>query len=141
MSTAGVTNLSGRPIPRAPEFTAVVFGEYGLDTSVGRITLRTDWKYQSSQFFANEYANLDRFQYPVGVNPSLVRDATSQGSYWLGDISLGWKINDSFDISGYVRNVTNKYYRVDTAYFPIGSSFRTNYGPPRTYGVSVRYDF
>lgn len=141
LNLSGTTDLSGRSIPRAPKFTAVLFGEYGVDTAIGKVSLRADWKYQSAQFFLNEFANVGSFNYPAGIDPRLVRDATSQGSYWLGDVSLDWKVNDNFGVTAYVRNVTNKYYQVDTAYFNIGQSFRNNYGPPQTYGISARYDF
>ena len=63
--------------------------------------------------------------------------------YALSNARLAYRTGDGkWDVSAYVRNLTNKQYRVynlDLSGF-IGSN-QGVYGTPRTYGVGVRYNW
>jgi iron complex outermembrane recepter protein len=65
----------------------------------------------------------------------------TQPGYWLQNARVALKL-DKWELSGYVRNLANKYYRVDAfdSIEPFGY-VQPNWGPPRTYGFEVRYRF
>jgi len=85
-----------------------------------------------------EYSGVYKsFEYFDSTNDPYI----TQPGYWLQNARVALKL-DKLEISAYVRNVANKYYRVDAfdSIEPFGF-VQPNWGPPRTYGGEVPYRF
>ena len=122
----GLLNLAGNRLPQAPKFTVSGGIEYAVPAPSGTVIARAQGFYSSRVYF-------DEFNIP----------AISQPAYAKLDLSLAYRSNHGFELTGFVNNVTNKK-TIETAY---QSSSLTGYpingflAPPRTYGVRLRYDF
>lgn len=116
----------GNVMPRSPESKINLNGAYSM--AVGNsltLTGRVDWSYQS------------KFYHEPDNRPSEIQDAFS-----LLDVSLNLSNADaSWTVSLWGKNVTDELYTLSQVSIPaIGQNYVT-YGAPRTYGVSLSYDF
>ena len=137
----GVTNLSGQPIPFAPDISANFYIQYEIPSSVGIWRLRTDWLYRSKDFSSAEFANVSRFTFPAGVVPSEVIKGEYQQAYWTGDVLVSLRPTDHVEVTAYIRNVTNQLYKNSSSFFGNTGAFTQDYAPPRTVGGMIEYRF
>ncbi len=113
-------------MPQAPRWSINAVVRYEWNLAGGTASVSADSKWNSVQYLELINAQVDR-----------------EPSYALSNARLAYSTGDGkWDVSAYVRNLTNKQYRVynlDLSGF-IGSN-QGVYGTPRTYGVSVRYNW
>ncbi|MFT4046210.1 MAG: TonB-dependent receptor [Solimonas sp.] len=80
----------------------------------------------------------------IRATPLEDRKWLQQDEYWLLDLNASWTevMGSKFDVSAYMKNVTDTEYAVGGVqlYTTIGIITRA-YGEPRTYGMQLRYRF
>jgi len=122
--------LQGAPFPYVSKNKGSFSARYRLPfaASVGDLGIMGIYTYQSPQSIAQTNATV--FPYIPG--------------YGLVNARLDWRgvFQSSVDLSAFVTNLTNKIYPIGQfdAYETFGFVTRT-YGPPRMYGVQVKYSF
>lgn len=115
--TPYLSNLSGEPNPFAPEIQGNIALDYKFNVGLGTLDPRVTYDYTSNQFgaiFENAYNEL--------------------GKRSIAGASVDW-VAGKFDTQLYVTNLTNQTYIAANA----GST--VYYGPPRQYGLQVKYSF
>jgi iron complex outermembrane recepter protein len=122
--------LQGAPFPYISKNKGSFSARYRLPlpASVGDLGIMGIYTYQSPQSIAQ--TNQTVYPYMPG--------------YSLVNARLDWRgvFRSSVDLSAFVTNLTNKTYPIGQfdAYDTFGFVTRT-YGPPRMYGVQVKYSF
>jgi iron complex outermembrane receptor protein len=122
---AGVPNLTGKTLAYSPHLTSFLLAQYEVPLGNEKsISFEYSAAYKSFQFF-------DPTNDPY----------ITQGGYWLDNARVALTL-DKLELSGYVRNLTNKYYLADSfdSIVPFGY-VQPVWGPPRTFGVEARYRF
>lgn len=119
-------DLSGKDIPRAPEWTTSVDAEYRFPlTGIGQAFLRAEWSYRDKSF-----PTLDDHV----VNPQ----QHIAGSFDLLNIRIGIDA-DKYRVDAYIENALDEVYTTTSGGFGFaGARFHPTY---RTYGVRVKYVF
>jgi iron complex outermembrane receptor protein len=117
---AGPQNLTGRQLPYAPTWTGDAGASYTVSSPIGNWTLAAQYSYTS-----RTYASL--FQ----VVP---RDLL--GSHSLVNANLALKLKDGIRLEAYVTNLGNILYAAGT----LGDDAAL-WGPPRQFGMRVRYEY
>ncbi|HKU17157.1 MAG TPA: TonB-dependent receptor [Steroidobacteraceae bacterium] len=116
---AGVA--TGSELPNSPDVTFNTMVRY--EWPVGS-TLRAE-----ALFAAN---------YQGDVTFDVVRDPPEarEDAYWLADARIGiGSADDRWNVSLWARNLADERYRTQVLFSSVG--FGSNYGAPRTYGISV----
>ena len=74
---------------------------------------------------------------PSGLDP------ISQPAYWLHNARLTYRTPDAkIEISGWVENFTNQFYKVDTFDLTLGfDEILEVWGDPRLYGITITYNW
>jgi iron complex outermembrane receptor protein len=121
----GVTVVN-HDLPQAPEFSGSAMARYEFDLAGGKASIQGDALFQSSMCFTVMCAPVER-----------------EKGYAVANARIGYTTaDDKIDISVFVNNLFEKAYRV---YAFDGSLFWGDtlgvYAKPRTWGVSVRYNF
>jgi iron complex outermembrane recepter protein len=121
----GVT-LVNHDLPQASEFSGSAMARYEFDLAGGTASLQGDAIFQSSMCFTVMCAPVEREQ-----------------GYAVANARIGFTTGDKkIDVAVFVSNVFNKAYRV---YAFDGSLYWGDvlgvYAKPRTWGVSVKYNF
>lgn len=110
-------NISGNPFPNAPKWIANFTGRYIIPFRTGEFYGYTDWAFKGdTNFFLYESKEY------------------SQDGYWEGGLRLGYKSERGFDVSIFVRNLTD--YEALTG----GIDFNNLTGyvnEPRTFGITL----
>lgn len=122
---AGVPDLTGKALAYSPHLTAFLLGQY--EVPIG-----------NEKSISFEYsAAYKSFEYFDPTNDPYI----TQPAYWLQNARVALKL-DKLELSGYVHNLANTYWRVDgfDSIEPFGY-VQPNWGPPRTFGVEARYRF
>jgi iron complex outermembrane recepter protein len=127
-----VPNIQAAP-RGTPKHKINLYGRYALPVaeSVGEVALSVNASYQSEvRLSENDLAD------PL---------VESQPGYALVDLKVEWNhvMGNNVDLSLYVKNATNKYYRQGTAHV-INAGLGTAaamYGDPRTFGITARFHF
>ncbi|MBB5684955.1 TonB-dependent receptor [Sphingobium boeckii] len=115
-------NYTGNNIERTPEWTANGMVEYRHELTSGQIVGMGGVSY------------IGRTALQADNDPRLIE----QG-YTLFNSRLGYEASGGISVYLWVKNITNKDYRVFSRYFAGISN--TVYGEPRTYGIDARYKF
>jgi iron complex outermembrane recepter protein len=108
-----------REMPNAPKWTVNGVARYEWPALGGTLSASVDAKWNAHQFLENVNA-------PVDYQPS----------YGVANVRLGYDSGKRWDVSAWVRNVGNKYYRIYNLDLSGLGYNESNYGPPRWYGVS-----
>lgn len=125
----GQCDLSGEILPFAPKLTANLALEWEQTVALGDVYARVDYAYTGSANYSSE------------LDPRHAEDA-----YWLGNLRAGWR-TDGWDLSAWVKNLHDEVYFVQKTASPIaskldrGEAFQAFTGTPRTYGVTLRFNF
>jgi iron complex outermembrane recepter protein len=115
-----VVNINGNSLPQSPRWIANWTARYGVPVGNGEVYAYTDWAYRSRiNFFLYDTVE---FQ-----SKSLLE----------GGLRLGYK-TDRFDVSGFVRNVTDTTEAVGAIDFNNLTGFVNE---PRIFGVEVGVKF
>lgn len=129
-------DLSGNALTRAPKNSFNIgFNNVTDIEDWGRLTLAGNWSYRDEIFFDGANARL------------------ADGRPWIGDSSRSMidahvaleLVNSGVEIKLWGKNLTDALYRVHTidgsGPFNITENAAVVYGLPRTYGVTVTWDF
>ncbi|MCA8889629.1 MAG: TonB-dependent receptor [Parvularculaceae bacterium] len=124
----GEQDLSGNQLPQAPEFTSDVgLRLFGDVAGLGNLQFQANWSYKDRVYFT-----------PFNAR------ANSSGSNNKIDLSLTWTSeSEHWTANLFARNVTDT---LNVSYITTASDFlgypRVGYyDPPRTYGITVGYNF
>jgi iron complex outermembrane recepter protein len=115
-------NLAGKRIPFTPDATIKFGVDYVVPMSVGDFTLSLSYSYNNGWYFSPD-------------------NSVGQGAYSLLNSQVTWALPDHHtEVSIWGKNLTNKDYATFfiTAANPGGFEERT-LGPPRTFGITLRY--
>ncbi|MDT8319498.1 MAG: TonB-dependent receptor [Xanthomonadales bacterium] len=117
--------LENRNLVLAPDVQFNALGRYTIPFGESALILQLDTHYSDEVFF--DIAN---------------QDIARQSSYWVWNGSISYRFNEHFDVSVWGKNLFEKEYKVYT--FDFSDFFGLNqqmYGPPRWYGVTLRYQY
>lgn len=119
-------NLSGNALPQSPNFTIDLSGQYTFELPQGALTVRGESNWSDRVYFS-----------PFN------RDVVSQAPYNIQNAFVTYKTNDGLRLTAFIRNIGNKTIRssgqVATAL--LGSPIVGFVKPPRTYGLTVAFDY
>jgi iron complex outermembrane receptor protein len=123
---AGVQNLDGKRLNRAPKRSASLGAEYRTAmTEQGRLTLRGD-VYVSSRIYFREF------------NTAL----DSQAAYQVVNLNLTWDSPDErYAVRAYVNNAGDEAYLAQVGASDAYGARFSSYAPPRQVGVELRAKF
>ncbi|MFM9977907.1 MAG: TonB-dependent receptor [Sphingomonadaceae bacterium] len=118
--SAAIVNIDGNRLPQSPRWIANWTARYGVPVGAGEIYAYTDWAYRSR------------------INFFLYESVEFQSSGLLeGGLRLGYK-TDRFDVSGFVRNITDTTEAVGAIDFNNLTGFVNE---PRIFGVELGVKF
>ncbi len=128
------TNLldhAGNPFAYTPrnKFGVTAQVHLPVDPALGSAFFTTTW-YEQSRVWFSDFSDEE--------------PASSQGTYDLVNFRLDWTnvLNSNFDASAFVDNATNRTYKVsENAYLHLLGTSAAIYGPPRMFGLELRYSF
>lgn len=123
----GVTeDLSGNRLTGAPNTQYNIVGKYTVPVSPGDIWVRGDFTYTGNRFYDERE----------------LEEISSEGATTNLNASIGFTdIDERFEISAWVRNLTNEVNIIDTLDLGIFGYQNVWYNIPRTYGVAVEFRF
>lgn len=137
-------DLTGAPLERAPRNTVNLAGTWEVPVGPGKLRLNTDWRYTSRYRFHVWSDATNNNPAPFLADPAtraLVRDAFSQDAYWLGNVTVAYRLDNGLEFAGWIRNVTDKAYDTNAFGMFFNRSISTYPGERRTGGVSIGYRF
>ncbi|RJF93892.1 TonB-dependent receptor [Sphingomonas cavernae] len=115
-----IVSIDGNSLPQSPRWIANWTARYAIPIGDGEIYAYTDWAYRSK------------------INFFLYESVEFQDSSMLeGGLRIGYK-TDSWEIAGYVRNITNDASAVSGIDF---NNLTGMVNEPRIYGISGRITF
>ena len=122
----GVLNLAGNQLPQAPRWTGNAAIQYRIPVGSNRLTLRGELTYSSRVYFS-------------AVN----RPEISQGANSKTNAIIRYELANGLNASAFIRNIGN---RRTVSSSQVSSSFAGypimgTYDPPRTYGLTLGYNF
>ncbi len=128
--------VSGSQLPNAPDLTASLYAQYTQPVSFGQWFGRLEYLYVDEQRTVVE---------PVFIaSPPYDDETTILPSYDVMTLTLGLRAENWY-VTAFARNLTDERYGLDYGYataFLFGSNpDLTSVGTPRTYGLTVGYDF
>ena len=126
-------DCSGQPLPHAPKWSGAVRYTHPIELGGGHRL-----EPSASMKFASE----------MWLSPDFIKSAHDDG-YAAFDADLTWRMPSGVSVTGWVRNIGNQViysggYRYPFSFKePIGDPtvFYADIRPPRTYGVTLRYDY
>jgi iron complex outermembrane receptor protein len=110
-------------MPQAPKWTVNGSASYDWVIAAGKITFEADAKWNGTQHLELENA-------PADLEPDYVV-ANTRLSYTTSD--------DRFQITAWVKNLTDRWYRVYSLDLSVVGLMQNVYGPPRTFGATAVY--
>lgn len=118
--SAAIVNIDGNSLPQSPRWIANWTARYAVPVGDGEIYAFTDWAYRSKiNFFLYESVE---FQ---------------DNSQLEGGLRVGYK-TDSYEVAGFVRNITNDTSAVSGIDF---NNLTAMVNEPRVWGVSAAINF
>jgi iron complex outermembrane receptor protein len=122
----GPINLAGNKLTQSPKYTLNLSADYTVRSAIGDFNLRGETRFVGKTYFT---------QYNL--------DHTAQPSYSLFNAFLNWKGENGLTAGAFIRNIGNKRI-ISSALVGsglVGFPFVGTFEPPRTYGVTLGYQF
>lgn len=122
----GLQNLKGNKLPQSPPYTVTIDGNYRVPMGDGDLNLRGEATWKGRVYFS-----------PYN------RSEISQRAFAVANAFATYESNAGWSIGTWVRNITNKDYRVSSAVGNVFSGFSIGgqLGDPRTYGLTAGMQF
>jgi iron complex outermembrane receptor protein len=122
---------SGNPFAYSPKNKFGVTAQVHLpvDPALGSPYFTATW-YEQSKVWFSDLSDEEPF--------------SAQGTYDLVNLRLDWTnvLSSNFDASAFVDNLTDRTYKVsENAYLHLLGTSAAIYGPPRMFGLELRYSF
>jgi iron complex outermembrane receptor protein len=115
--------LTDTQLPQAPKWSVNALARYEWSMPVGRMALEADTKWNSSQYM--ELINAP---------------ADYEGSYAVANARITYSnVDDHWEVAGWVRNLTDRWYKAYGLDLSALGFEQSVYGPPRTYGATFTY--
>lgn len=134
-------DVSDRPFQWIADYSGTASVRYTLplDQSIGEVSLQTSYYFQSDM----DTSHLKQEDLPL-VPAAQLKEATEADSFGLLNFRVDWSgvMGSNLDLAAWVKNIKDEQYQtgglevLDT----LGWAARV-YGPPRTWGASLRYRF
>lgn len=122
----GGADLSGNKLIGSPDRQFNVVGTYRIPLKFGEIAIRGDFTYAGNRYYDDTQA----------------RDISSQGSDVNLDASISFSNADgSIDLTLWAKNLTDEVTIIDVVDVGLFGYQNVWYNMPRTWGVSLRYNF
>jgi iron complex outermembrane recepter protein len=115
-------SAADRVMPNAPKWSLNALARYEWRAGSGRLSAQVDTKWSAKQYLENINAPVDL-----------------ESSYAVTNLRFGYSSEQHWDITAWVRNVANKFYRVYNLDLSGLGYDESVYGPPRWYGVTFAY--
>jgi iron complex outermembrane receptor protein len=139
-------NLMGVPLVRSPEHSLNASITFSRDIGPGKFELSVEENFTSS--YTNDYLGLPAGAaypgipnvLPAGVTTTQVLGLFPTKDYALTNLTTSYSWN-SWELSGSVRNLTNKQYVTAVLAFDLITVPLETPGRPRTYELGLRYKF
>jgi iron complex outermembrane receptor protein len=119
-------DLAGNALPQAPDYTIDLSVQYTFDLANGSLTLRGE-SYWSDRIYFSPFN----------------RNVVSQPSYDVQNAFVTYRTNGGLRLTGFIRNISNETIRSSgqVATTLLGSPVVGFVKPPRTFGLTVGFDF
>lgn len=118
---ASPCSLGGNRLPAASKYSYTIGVTYAFDTRAGEFTVNANDGYKSSFYWEPD-------------------NRLKQNGYHLINASLTWTApNPRYSVQVFGRNLANRYYASGAAVIVRNDLYVP--GPPRTYGVTLRYHY
>jgi iron complex outermembrane receptor protein len=119
-------NYSGNQLPLSPHISAAILLDYKIPRGENAVDLQFGANYKSHVFF------------DVSNDPY-----TTQSAYWLENVRIAYQVKDDcWEVAGYVHNLSNKEYFVDSTDLTAPFGFVEGVvGTPRTFGIEANFRF
>ncbi len=121
-----IPDYSGNTLRQAPENMVHLYGRYVLDLGdSGSLVSKLTYRYQDDSFY-------DPDNNSIAVIPN----------YTVMDALVSWKdTSANWTVTGWVKNLTDEYYRTHVYTQRSSRIAFANFAPPRTVGVTVEYNY
>lgn len=126
IKTSDDIRLLGKQLANAPDVTFNAAATYSVPLENAELVLRADTSFTGKRFFTSD-------------NTPVFRGM----SYWLFNARVAYQPDDaSWEVAAWARNIGDKAYRLEgfNQFAFAGSSYHY-YGEPRSFGISLSYDF
>jgi len=123
-TAAPFTDRSNEPFIEVSKYNVSIGGQYAFDTGLGEFRIGGDYSYRTKFYFAPQ-------------------DTFYQHGYGLANaqVSLDVAAIKGLEVSGFVKNLTNKYYNIYMLQLPALGFASVTPGAPRTYGARATFRF
>ncbi|MDB5422688.1 MAG: tonB dependent receptor family protein [Phenylobacterium sp.] len=146
----GPLDRSGERVQQAPKWTASLGGTQALDMPWGKLSLHADYSYVASRAFYQDTPDTTNPALTPAARAALLADFAVANRYGVlkGYGLLNARVAATFDkskveVAVFGRNLTQEHYFLNEFNsYANGLGFVEEYqGSPRTYGVSVTYNW
>lgn len=118
-----VGGFTDTEMPQAPKWSINASARYEWNIPIGQLAVEADTKWNAGEY-------LELLNAPVDY----------QSSYALSNARFSYTTNDGhWDVTAWVKNLTDKYYRVYNLDLSAIGFDEQVFGPPRTYGATFTY--
>lgn len=119
-------DLTGKSLPQAPDYTIDLSAQYTFNVPGGDLTIRGESNWSGRVFFT-----------PFNLN------YVSQPSFNTQNVFVTYQMDSGLRLTGFVRNIGNEtiFASGQVATTLLGSPVIGFLKPPRTYGLTLAYDF
>jgi len=124
--TRCLPDFSDNQLRQAPKRTASLNAKYThiLQQGLGQVSLGVNYRFQDLSYF-------DPDNNPITVIPR----------YRLWDTRIAWESADKqWEVAGWINNINNEHYRTHVFSTISGTVALALFGPPQTYGISIKYE-
>ena len=119
-------DLSGNILPQAPRYTIDLSAQYSIDVPGGSLTIRGESNWSDRIYFS-----------PFNL------DYVSQPAFSVQNAFVTYRADNGLRLTGFVRNIGNETIRASgqVATTLLGSPVIGFVKPPRTYGLTIAFDY
>ncbi len=123
-AAAGLQDLSGRRLNRAPRVSGTLGMQYATGVGSGELRMRGEMTYTSSYYFRPFNEPLDR-----------------QSGYVTGNAQISYTLDSGLELRAFVRNIADTLIIAGVFTSDLGQNRQAQYLQPRTWGVGIGYRF